>query len=262
MPFEHQTSSNAPDARGTQGPRGDHAELSGFLVVDKPLGMTSMRVVEIVRRRAGRAKTGHAGTLDPLATGVLIVALGKGTRCIEQLMGLPKWYDTVIDLSAFTATDDSEAAREEVAVASPPTREHVAAALHEMVGTIHQRPPAFSAIKVQGQRSYAGARKALKRGGPEVDRPAARPVTIHSIELIDYAWPTLSIRVHCGRGTYIRSIARDLGVALGTGGYCLAIRRTAIGPYSLDRGVTMDALPDVITPEHLLPLPKPPAAPH
>ncbi len=239
----------------------DGSMLEGVLVLDKSLGMTSMRAVEIVRRRASKAKAGHAGTLDPLATGVLLVAIGRSTKSIEQLMATEKRYESEFDLSAFTATDDTEAAREDVAVEVPPTHEAVRAALDSMVGTIQQRPPAFSAIKVQGQRSYRTARRAMLSADaeqpPQLERPASRPVTVHSIDILSYQWPILSVRVHCGKGTYIRSLARDLGERLHTGGHCVSIRRTAVGPYTIAVARTLEELPDLLTSRDLLPVPSP-----
>ncbi|MFM1882993.1 MAG: tRNA pseudouridine synthase [Planctomycetota bacterium] len=223
-------------------------DLHGILVIDKPLGMTSMRVVERVRYRAGKARTGHAGTLDPLATGVLVVAIGRATKSIDRLMAGEKRYDTVIDLGAFTTTDDSEGERTEIASA-PPSPESIREACGRWVGEVMQRPPAFSAIKVQGRRSYD-----LARSG-EARELAARPVMIHGIEIDAYDFPMLSLRVHCGKGTYIRSLARDLGMALGTGGHCRSIRRTQVGPYLIDAAVSMDALPERVTQAMLLPAP-------
>jgi len=224
-------------------------DLHGILVIDKPLGMTSMRVVERVRYRARRARTGHAGTLDPLATGVLVVAIGRATKSIDRLMAGEKRYETTIDLSAFTTTDDSEGERTEVS-ASAPTLEAVRAVCSRWVGEVMQRPPAFSAIKVQGRRSYD-----LARSG-EARELAARPVMIHGIEIDAYDFPMLALRVHCGKGTYIRSLARDLGTALGTGGHCRAIRRTQVGIYGIGQAIRMDDLPESIVQEILRPLPE------
>lgn len=220
--------------------------LAGIFAVDKPLHMTSMRVVEIVRRRAGRARTGHAGTLDPLATGVLVLAIGRCTRMIETLMATAKRYETRIDLSAFTTTDDSEGERTPVAISTPPTEAAIAQALREhFTGTIMQRPPAYSAVKLGGRRAYDLARKG------QAPEPAPRPVQVHSIAIAAYTWPTLDLVMHCGKGTYVRSLARELGQFLGTGGTCLAIRRTMVGQFSIARAVALDALPEVITQEWL-----------
>jgi tRNA pseudouridine55 synthase len=228
------------------------APLHGILSLDKPLGFSSMKAVAIVRRRAGGARTGHAGTLDPLATGVLVLAIGKCTRQIESLMATEKRYLTTIDMTAFTTTDDVEGERTEVVLGTPgaraaaPARAEIEALLAErFTGTVMQRPPAFSAMKVGGRRAYALARKG------EAPELAPRPVTIHSITVTDYAWPLLSLDIHCGKGTYVRSIARELGQALGTGGHCTMIRRTAVGSFTIDRAVSMDALPEKITQEWL-----------
>ena len=199
-------------------------------------------------RRANGARTGHAGTLDPLATGVLVIALGKCTRQIESLMATDKRYETVIDLSAFTTTDDIEGPRTDVvpgtpgAASAPPSREHVAHVLAErFTGTVMQRPPAFSAMKVGGRRAYALARKGA---APEL---APRPVRVDTIDVLDYAWPRLTLDIRCGKGTYVRSIARGLGEALGTGGHCASIRRTAVGAWTASRAVTVEALPAMVT---------------
>jgi tRNA pseudouridine55 synthase len=226
--------------------------LHGILPLDKPLGISSMKAVAIVRRRAGGARTGHAGTLDPLATGVLVLALGKCTKQIDSLMATEKRYRTTIDLTAFTTTDDVEGERTEVALGTPgarptpPTRDEVERTLAErFTGTVMQRPPAFSAMKVGGRRAYALARKG------EAPELAARPVTIHSVAVAAYEWPLLSLDIHCGKGTYVRSIARELGEALGTGGHCTMIRRTAVGEFTIDRAVPLDAVPERVTQEWL-----------
>ena len=223
-------------------------DLHGVLVIDKPLGLSSMAVVARVRRKAGGARTGHAGTLDPLATGVLVIAIGKATRIINQLMNTDKRYRTTIDLSAFTSTDDREGERAEVVVDSPPQREVVERALRRFTGRIMQRPPAYSAMKVGGQRAYK-----LARRGREVDLPP-REVHVHSIAITSFQWPLLEIEVHCEKGTYIRSLARDIGAALGTGGHCASLVRTAVGPFTLDCAMALDSVPEPLTPCNLIPV--------
>ncbi|MEM1212851.1 MAG: tRNA pseudouridine(55) synthase TruB [Planctomycetota bacterium] len=203
----------------------------GVLVVDKPVGVTSMDVVRRVRHSAGFCKTGHAGTLDPLASGVLVCCLGKATSLIDRLMAREKRYDASVDLSAFTTTDDAEGERTEVAVKSPPVLEEIEAACAGLTGTIMQRPPAYSAVHVDGQRAYAMARKG------EAVELKARPVVVESIEVVRYAYPELELRVVCGKGVYIRSLARDLGEALGTGGSLSGLRRTAVLPFTLEDAV-------------------------
>ncbi len=224
--------------------------LNGVLVLDKPAGITSMRAVEIVRRRAGGVRAGHAGTLDPLATGVLLIALGAATKQIATLMAGTKRYETEIDLSATTATLDAEAARVEVPVESPPSEATVRQALRAFVGSIQQRPPAFSAIKLGGQRAWRLARRA---GGTRDAAAAAaataaiepRIVRVHSLELDSFVWPLVRLRVHSDKGFYVRSLARDLGAALATGGYCTLIRRTAVGPFTLDQARSLESLGSV-----------------
>lgn len=209
------------------------ASVNGVLVVDKPAGMTSMRAVERVRRALGGAKAGHAGTLDPLATGVLLVAVGRATKDIPRLMGMEKRYETRVDLSATTATLDAEGDRIAGPQPSPPpSRESIEAALVRFRGTFDQAPPAFSAVKIQGRRAYD-----LARSGQEV-APQPRPVTVHELEILDWAWPVLTLRIRCAKGFYVRSLARDLAASLGLSGHCLSIRRTAVGPYGV-----ADAMP-------------------
>lgn len=220
-------------------------DLHGLLVVDKPLGLSSMDVVRVVRRAAGHCKTGHAGTLDPLATGVLICCLGCATRRVDELMGMTKVYETTVDLSAFTSTDDAEGERQEVGVARQPAATEIRTALDVLTGTIEQTPPAYSAIKVGGQRAYKLARK-----GDDLVLPS-RFVRIDAIEMIGYDWPLLRIVVTCGKGTYIRSLARQIGGLLGTGGHLTALRRTAVGPYTIDRAVKLDDVLSPLMPEHL-----------
>jgi len=221
--------------------------LSGFIILDKPEGFTSMQAVAAVRRRAGRAKTGHAGTLDPLATGVLVIAIGRAaTRHLSAIMGTDKRYSTVIDLSAFTATDDREGERREVCVAVPPPADDIRAAVRGFVGEISQRPPSFSAIKIAGRRAYKHARQ-----GRDVQL-APRPVIVHGIDVVSYHWPRVELAIHCGKGSYVRSLARDLGLALGTGGHCLSIRRTAVGPFRIEDAVTLDDVPDPLGQESLI----------
>ncbi len=237
-----------PPAASSAADRGAAPPPTGILVLDKPEGSSSMRAVSIVRRRAGRTRTGHAGTLDPLATGVLVLALGRATKSIDRLMNTEKGYRTEIDLSVFTTTDDREGERTPVEVATPPERHAVEAALDEFRGEIMQAPPAFSAIKVGGRRAYKSARQ-----GDLLDLPK-RPVVVHELELEAYAWPVVTLRIRSGKGFYVRSLARDLGTALGTGGSCLSIRRTAVGPFTLAEAVRLDDLPETIGAADLIPV--------
>ncbi len=236
----------------------------GLLLIDKPLGPTSMDVCRRVRRSlvaAGapkRVKVGHGGTLDPLATGLLVILIGKATPLCEQIMQGAKTYLADVDLSAFSSTDDAEGEKTVVDVGTaggpstrpaPPTTTALAAACARFVGTIMQRPPAYSAIKVNGQRAYD-----LARGG----RPpalVARPVRIDAIRVESYAWPRAVLSVECGKGVYIRSLARDLGTALGTGGMLAGLRRTRIGQWDVKNATALDALPARLTQADLLPAP-------
>ena len=224
------------------------SSVCGVLVVDKPVGMTSMDVVAIVRGRAGGARTGHAGTLDPLAEGVLVLALGRATKSLDRFMATVKRYRTVIDLSAFTNTDDREGERVEVEVAEPPDEAAVRVALDAFRGRIMQRPPARSAVKVGGRRAYAMSR----RGESVTLEP--RPVEIYELDLVRYQWPMIEITVCCGKGTYIRSLARDIGGHLGTGGHCATLRRTAVGPFTDDPAVRLDDVPQPLGEADLIPL--------
>lgn len=209
-------------------------DLNGVLVVDKPVGPSSARVCAMVRRLTGGAKVGHAGTLDPLASGVLVCCLGSATKRIPELMAGEKVYEAEIDLSAFTETDDLEGAREEVAIGQAPSRDEVERACAGFVGRIMQAPPRFSAVKIGGERAYR-----MARAGDRVE-PAARPVLVRGVEVAEYDWPRLSLGIVCGKGVYIRSLARDLGRALGTGGHLTALRRTRVGTYREENAIVVD----------------------
>ncbi|ROP43677.1 tRNA pseudouridine(55) synthase TruB [Pseudokineococcus lusitanus] len=223
----------------------------GLLVVDKPQGWTSHDVVARLRRVAGTRRVGHAGTLDPLATGVLVVGVGRATRLLTYLVGADKAYDAVVRLGESTTTDDAEgeplpdvgtpAGARDVDPDGEPLRAGVAA----LTGALQQVPSSVSAIKVDGQRAYARV-----RGGEEVVL-AARPVTVSAFDVHGAARATgvtgrpvldLDVTVVVSSGTYVRALARDLGAALGTGGHLTALRRTRVGPYGLDGARTPDEL--------------------
>lgn len=211
--------------------------MEGVINLDKPAGVSSARAVDAVKRLLPRGtKIGHAGTLDPFATGVLLLLVGRATKACERLMDAPKQYEATVKLGATTATDDLDSPEEPVRVEAPPTPARVAAALLPFVGEILQRPPAYSAIKLGGRRAYDLARK-----GNLVDLPP-RPVRVYGIELLDYDWPLLRLRIDCGRGTYVRAIARDLGAALGAGGHLTQLRRTRIGAFDVSQSVTIERL--------------------
>lgn len=210
--------------------------MNGFLVVDKPAGMTSRDVVNRAQFWfPRRTKIGHTGTLDPLATGVLVLCVGAATKLADRVQAMPKQYETRIRLGATSNTDDADGVIAESTATSIPTLASVEAALPAFVGNIQQLPPQFSALKVQGQRAYD-----LARRGTEVALPA-RPVRVDSIVMQRYEWPWVDLMIDCGKGTYIRSIARDLGAVLGVGGLVQTLRRTRVGPFAADGGIKLDA---------------------
>ncbi|MCH2136944.1 MAG: tRNA pseudouridine(55) synthase TruB [Phycisphaerales bacterium] len=222
--------------------------LAGFLLIDKPEGPSSMQAVARVRHRAGRTKTGHAGTLDPLASGLLVLGIGKATKMLQRAMDGSKVYETDIDLHCTSATLDREGDEAPVHVDREPSLEEVESALQAFKGEIEQAPPAFSAMKVDGRRAYALARK----GAPPQLPP--RPVMVHDIALLNYTWPLAKVRIHSGKGFYVRSLARDLGAALQVGGLCRTIRRLAVGPFSIDQAIRLEDVPDEISQDDLLSL--------
>ncbi|MAX27458.1 MAG: tRNA pseudouridine(55) synthase TruB [Phycisphaeraceae bacterium] len=225
-----------------------HSDYNGLLIVDKPIGWSSMDVIRRIRRATNRCKAGHAGTLDPLATGVVVCCLGKATKLVDQLMAGTKVYTTKVDLSAFTQTDDLEGEREEVSIDTPPTQLQVLNAVEQLTGEIQQIPPMYSAIHINGQRAYKLARK-----GQTVEIEP-RTVMVHAIRLLDYQWPYAELEITCGKGTYIRSIARDLGKLLNTGGHCATLRRTTVGPYTLEQAIPGSRLDEPITQADLIPV--------
>lgn len=212
---------------------------SGLVVVDKPAGMTSHDVVARVRRLAGTRKVGHAGTLDPMATGVLVLGVNKATRLLGHLALTEKGYDATVRLGSATTTDDAEGEPlpDRSAPSAAVTEEQVVAALAAFRGDISQRPSAVSAIKIDGQRAYKRV-----RSGEDVEIPA-RPVTIHSLEVSavrrEGEFLDVDLSVRCSSGTYIRAIARDLGEALGVGGHLTALRRTSVGTVGLDEATPL-----------------------
>ena len=218
----------------------DPLATSGIVVVDKPAGMTSHDVVARLRRFFGTRKVGHAGTLDPMATGVLVAGIERGTKLLAHLVAEDKVYETTIRLGASTTTDDAEGAIVEKHDASGVTDEAIHAEVAKLTGTIMQVPSKVSAIKIDGRRAHE-----LVRAGEEVDIPA-REVTIHAFELgeirRDGEFVDVDARVHCSSGTYIRSLGRDLGAALGVGGHLIALRRARVGAFSLTDARTLEQL--------------------
>ena len=212
--------------------------MDGVLVIAKPAGPTSHDVVALVRRLAATKRVGHGGTLDPFASGVLPLFLGRATRLVEYHLGDRKGYRATVCFGASSTTDDLEG--ELTPSAAPaPSRAAAEAALAGFIGPISQRPPAYSAIKVAGRRAYA-----MARAGEHVEL-ASREVTIHSLELLDWDGtdpdrPIAVVDVECSAGTYIRALARDLGEAVGGAAYLGALVRTASGPFRLDGAVSLD----------------------
>jgi tRNA pseudouridine55 synthase len=209
---------------------------SGILVVDKPLGATSFDMVRRVRRGTGEKRVGHAGTLDPAATGVLLVLLGQATRITEYLMDMPKTYKGTVRLGVSTTTYDAEGQVTGERDASDVAEAAMRDALAAFVGEIEQVPPAHSAVKVEGERAYHRARRG------EAVALKARPASIYSIDLLRYDPPRVEIQVECGRGTYIRSLAHDIGERLGCGAHLASLVRTRVGPFSLDAAADGEAL--------------------
>jgi tRNA pseudouridine55 synthase len=226
--------------------------VHGWIVLDKPLGLTSARAVAAVKRILGAQKAGHAGTLDPLATGVLPIALGEATKTMSFALGGPKAYRFTLAWGEQRTTDDAEGAVTATSAARP-ARAQIEAALPRFTGALMQTPPAFSALKVDGERAYD-----LARSGAEVAlRP--RPVSIHALALLDTpdsGHARFEARV--GSGTYIRALARDLGLALGTLAYVTELQRISVGCFTLDRAISLAQLEalghSAATSGHLLPL--------
>jgi len=217
--------------------------VSGILLVDKSQGITSHGVVARTRKLAGTRKVGHAGTLDPMATGLLVLGLNSSTRLLTYLVGLDKEYFATIRLGASTSTDDAEGEAVTSTDASLVTAEQVEAAIVPLRGEISQVPSSVSAIKVDGKRAYA-----LVREGATVELKS-RAVTISAFEVLDVRregrFTDVDVRVECSSGTYIRALARDLGVTLGVGGHLTALRRTRIGPFSVSDAALLDDLDPV-----------------
>lgn len=239
---------------------------SGLVLIDKPADRwaTSMKVVNRVKKRIQLGgvtdpfrkrglKVGHAGTLDPLASGLLIVLVGKATSLCDSLMAGEKTYLATIDLAHASNTDDLEGTLTANPIDTPPTRDAIDRVLtSRFAGVIQQRPPAFSAIWINAQRAYD-----LARNGQTPDMQP-RPIVIHDIHVHQYNFPNLTIEVRCGKGTYIRSLARDIGAALtGHAGCLTSLRRTAIGRYRVENAIPFDQLPEVLTAEHLVPVAPP-----
>lgn len=221
---------------------------AGLLVLDKPRGMTSRAAVDRVVRLVGRGtRVGHAGTLDPLASGVLVVLVGAATRLVEEVQRLPKTYRTIVRLGARSDTLDADGRIEPVPDPRRPEPAEIARAVVPLIGEVDQVPPEFSALKIGGRRAYD-----LARAGKPVEL-APRRVRIDRIEVVRYAWPELELEIDCGAGTYIRSIARDVGEALGCGGLVDVLVRTRIGPFRIEDAVDASRLTAELLPGRMRP---------
>ena len=215
--------------------------ISGeILLIDKPLGWTSFDAVKRVRgaltrrMKVKRLKVGHAGTLDPLATGVMVICTGRATKRIDQLQAGVKEYIATLSLGATTPSFDLETEVDATYPIDHITRQLAEETLQKFVGSIEQIPPAFSAVKIDGQRAYKMARKGQT---PELK---AKTLVIDEIELLDFAPDRLTLRIVCSKGTYIRALARDIGEALGSGAHLTALRRTRVGEFTIDRCMSVD----------------------
>lgn len=208
-------------------------KISGWINLNKPEGVTSNDAVMMVKRALGFPKIGHAGTLDPLASGILPIALGEATKLVQYMMDDDKVYLFTVTWGEQRTTDDREG---DVMATSDirPTAERIRAVLPEFTGTILQKPPAFSAIKVDGKRAYD-----LARAGESLDL-AARPVDVYELELVTQTESTATLRCVCGKGTYVRSLARDIAEKLGTKGYVSYLCRENVGPFSLANAISLD----------------------
>jgi len=221
--------------------------MFGFLNINKPRGISSRAAVTHVERLLSDSKAGHAGTLDPLADGVLVVGVGGCTRLIEFVQQSEKEYRGEFLFGRESTTEDAEGEITEHPNPQPPTRAELDAVLPQFIGTIEQTPPIYSALKVGGRRAYK-----LARQGKPVEM-APRPVTVHDITIVEYAYPRLVIDVTCGKGVYIRSLGRDLALAVGDHALMASLTRTRIGPYTLSESIDLNDLTEETLPGALLP---------
>lgn len=211
-------------------------QFDGLLNFRKPTGITSAKALYKVRALTHIRKSGHAGTLDPAADGVLLLCMGKGTKRVERLMNLPKVYHAIGRLDVTSHSFDSDSPHEPVEIREVPSQDEVVQAAAHLQSVREQIPPAVSAVKVAGVRSY----KLARRGQSVTLKP--RAVRIDRLEILRYEWPEIEFEVACGRGTYIRAIIRDLGSALGTGGCLTELTRTAVGPFTIEQATSLEEL--------------------
>lgn len=217
--------------------RSQRIDVDGWLILDKPVGVTSTQAVSRLKRLLNAKKAGHAGTLDPLASGLLPVAFGEATKTVPFVQDGEKAYRFTVQWGAQTNTDDTEGVVIRTSHQRPSAAE-IEALLPSFLGTILQKPPAFSAIKVNGERAYD-----MARDGEAVEL-APRPITIHSLAMVSYTPEESVFEAQCGKGTYVRSIARDLGEALGCYGHITSLRRTQVGPFREDDSVSLQQCED------------------
>jgi tRNA pseudouridine55 synthase len=222
--------------------------MDGLIILNKPVGLSSAKALYRVRALTGQRKSGHAGTLDPAAAGVLVLCLGRATRVVEQLMNQPKIYRAVARLDVTSDSFDSERPLRPVDVTHAPDTAAVGSAVRSFEGVIQQVPPLVSALKVGGRPAYR-----IERAGRTVELPP-RPVAIYWVHVHSFDWPMLDFEVACGRGTYVRALIRDIGQALGVGGCLTSLVRTAIGPWRLENAWTLDALRSASADQYLIPL--------
>ncbi len=227
-----------PQSAGNRPPqrKREKRDVNGWLILDKPIGMTSTHAVSVAKRLYSAKRAGHAGTLDPLASGLLPIALGEATKTVPFVMDGRKIYQFTVRWGEERDTDDAEG-RVDATSAARPSADDILALLPRFSGTIAQVPPRFSAIKIDGERAYD-----LARDG-EVVELEARPVEIHRLSLIDIPDPDHAVlSAECGKGTYVRALARDMGRVLGCFGHVSALRRTGVGPFREQDGVSLDRL--------------------
>ncbi|MBI4253276.1 tRNA pseudouridine(55) synthase TruB [Candidatus Uhrbacteria bacterium] len=213
----------------------DSSIQNSILLINKPPGPTSHDIVNMVRKKTGVKRVGHAGTLDPFAEGLLIILVGRdATKRQAEFLGMDKTYEAAIHLGATSTTDDKTGVIRTVSMYKPVYTLKLEAALASFVGTYDQMPSSFSAKKINGKKAYELARKGIQ--------PDLKPkkITIHSIDILSYQWPLLTIRCSVSSGTYIRALARDIGEKLGVGAYVEKLKRTAIGPYSIEQATGID----------------------
>ena len=223
-----------------------HTSVHGWVVLNKPVGISSAKAVAHVRRFFGGVKTGHAGTLDPLACGVLPIALGEATKTISYVMTAEKSYRFTVRWGAETQTDDTEGQITRTSDKRP-SADDITAVLPQFTGLIDQVPPVFSAVKIKGKRAYALARD-KQRSGPETDKIELQPrqVMIHELVMTDHSETETTFSVRCGKGTYIRSLARDIGRTVGSAGHVVYLERRSVGRFHIDQAISLDFLDNIV----------------